>query len=114
MQTTERLRVLEVAMEAIAELGPLVRRVAARDRDLANQLRRAASSIALNIGEAAGSDPGNRRARLHTAMGSARETSVALRVAVAWGYVGADESASADALLDRVSAMLWRWLHPRR
>jgi four helix bundle protein len=56
-----------VAVEAIATLRPIVRKVAARDRNLADQLRRAASSMLLNIAEAEGSDAGNARARLHTA-----------------------------------------------
>lgn len=97
-----------VALETITELRPLARRIAQRDRSLAQQLRRAASSAALNIGEAEYSDPGNRRARFHSAAGSAGETRTALEVAVAWGYVTRAEAASALAALDRVVAMLWR------
>ena len=39
-------------------------RIKQRDKSLADQLSRAASSIALNIGEAELSDPGNRKSRL--------------------------------------------------
>jgi hypothetical protein len=50
------------AIELIEALQPLVPRIKARDRALADQVMRAASSVALNIGEANYSDPGNRRA----------------------------------------------------
>jgi hypothetical protein len=46
------LIVHQVALETITELRPLVARIAGRDRSLAQQLQRAASSAALNIGEA--------------------------------------------------------------
>ena len=70
----------------------------------ADQLRRALSSIPLNIAEA----NGNRVARFSTALGSTREARAALRVAVAWGYVRDSDVAAGDALLDRVAAMLHR------
>jgi four helix bundle protein len=41
----------------IETLRPLVPRIKQRDKSLADQLTRAASSIALNIGEAELSDP---------------------------------------------------------
>jgi four helix bundle protein len=64
----------EAAIQLIEVVRPLVPRIKARDRALADQLTRAASSVALNIGESNYSDPGNRRARLFTAAGSASET----------------------------------------
>jgi four helix bundle protein len=97
-----------VSIELIQALRPLVQRVRRSDRSLADQLRRAASSVALNIAESNFSDPGNRKARLFTAAGSAGETRAALRVAVAWGYCSAEQSASAFELVERVLAMLWK------
>lgn len=91
----------------IEALRPLVPRIKRHDRSLADQLVRAASSVALNIAEAEHSDPGNRRARFFTAAGSANETLAALRVASAWGYFPAKEADEASALLRRVIAMLW-------
>lgn len=108
------LVVHQVTLEAIATLRPLLPRIQRHDRNLASQLRDAASSAALNIGEAEYSDPGTRRARLHTAAGSANETRSALAVSIAWGYVTAAEAEAALALLDRVVRMLWGLLHGRR
>jgi four helix bundle protein len=98
----------EIAVQLIEGLRPLVPRIKARDRALADQLMRAASSVALNVGESNYSDPGNRRARLFTAAGSANETRMALRVAASWGYCGAAEVEAVQALIKRILSMLWK------
>ena len=102
------LLVASLSVELVAALRPLVPRIKRHDRSLADQLVRAASSVALNIAEAEYSDPGNKRARFFTAAGSANESLAALRVAVAWGYFAQGEAEVAEALLRRVRAMLWR------
>jgi four helix bundle protein len=101
-------QVLDVAIFAIEEVRPLVERIRRADRDLGEQLRRAMSSVALNIAEGNSSQDGNRIARFSTAAGSNAESRSALRVAAAWGYVTHDEAARGDELLDRVAAMLHR------
>ena len=101
-------QVEELSLELIEALVPLMPRIKQRDKHLADQLRRAASSIGLNCAEAAFSDPGNRRARLSTAAGSAGETRHALRQAVAWRLVAARDAEPAMALLKRIIAILWR------
>jgi four helix bundle protein len=97
-----------VAFELIGELRPLLLRVKRFDRSLADQMTRAASSVALNIAESNYSDPGNRKARLFTAAGSANETRAALRLAVTLGYCEANAAEPAEKFLDRVIAMLWK------
>ncbi len=104
-------QVEESAVRLIEVLRPLVARIKARDRARADQLARAASSVALNIGESNYSDPGNRRARLFTAAGSASEARLGLRVGVAWGHLRAEEAREAQAVLERVIAMLWKLTH---
>ena len=81
--------------------------IARRDRSLAQQVRRAASSIALNIAEGECSDEGTARVRYNTAAGSASETRTALHVAQAWGYIEGEDARGCLDRLDRVLRMLW-------
>jgi four helix bundle protein len=81
------LRIHDVMLEAIGTMRPVVRAIEKHDRDLACQLRRAASSVVLNVAEGSGSAGGVRLQRYRTALGSARETWACLRVAQAAGYV---------------------------
>ena len=103
-----RVQALELRLQLFRSLGEPVRKIRAHDRRLAEQLRAAASSVALNLGE------GRRRTgmdRLHhwrVAAGSAEETLTCLRVAEAWGYLAPRDVEKALRLLDRVLAMLWR------
>ena len=101
-------QVEELSLELIEALVPLMPRIKQHDKNLADQLRRAASSIGLNCAEAGFSDPGNRRARLFTAAGSAAETQHAVRQAVAWRIVTPGDVERAMGLLKRIVAILWR------
>ena len=99
------LRIYSTVIEVLKGLRPVVTQIEAHDRDLARQLRRAASSIALNVSEGSGSNGGTRRERYRNALGSARETGACLDVAIACGYVGPVDTALLDQL-DKVRAVL--------
>lgn len=103
-----------IALELIAAVGPLVAAVGLRDTNLAQQLRRAATSAALNTAEGNRRDGRDRASRFRIAAGEAAEAAAAVNIAVAWGYVPADAAAPALALADRLCAVLWRLRHPRR
>ena len=79
--------ILEHALEIATLARPLVEAIARKDRDLASQVRRAVSSIALNAAEGRGAQAGNSRLRFETALGSLYEAQAGVRLAVAWGYV---------------------------
>ncbi|MDI1478354.1 four helix bundle protein [Polyangium sp. y55x31] len=81
------LRIYGVTIELLRMLRPLMQRIGAKDPNLEDQLRRAATSIPLNLSEGAYSQGRNERARWHTAMGSAAEVRACLDVAEALGYV---------------------------
>jgi four helix bundle protein len=97
---------LEVAVQAIEVLRPVVARIRQCDRDLGEQLRCALSSVALNVAEGNSSEGGSRLSRFSSAAGSDSEARAALRVAAAWGYLDASQIEQGEALLDRVAGLL--------
>jgi four helix bundle protein len=99
--------VLEHAVQVIAVARPLVEAVSRRDRDLASQLRRALSSVALNLAEGLASNAGNARLRFETARGSLCEARVAFRVAVAWGYFSTEAAEGALACMNDLGGRLF-------
>ena len=77
------LRIYTDIITLVAELADDIERIERRDADLARQLRRAASSVALNTMEGGGQRGGNRRLRYESALGSVREVLGVLDVAEA-------------------------------
>ena len=104
------LKIHSVAIGCCAEIRVVAEAVARKDAALADQLRRAMASVALNLAEGAGSQGGNKNARYYSALGSAREVGSALEVARAFGYVG-DIDAGLLARLDQIRATLYRLVH---
>ena len=101
------LRIYSVSIEMIRALRPLVERIAKQDSNLADQLRRAASSVPLNLNEGAYSQGGNVRARFHNALGSAAEVRACLDVAEAFGYVEKVDPGLRD-MIDHIVATVHR------
>ncbi len=91
------LNIYGTILEVIAELRPVIGQIERRDADLARQMRRAASSVALNTAEGMYSRGKNRAARYHNALGSMQETLACIQVGEALGYVSIDEG-----LVDRI------------
>ena len=87
------LEIYPFILETITLIQPLSERIYREDPDLGRQLKRAQSSIALNVAEASYSRGRNQAARFHSAMGSARETLACLEVAAALGQVRPIEEA---------------------
>ena len=91
MNTTLRQQLLEKITTSIQHARPLVEAIERRDRDLGSQLRRALSSIALNVAEAFGRQAGNARLSFRRALGELYEARAALQVAAAWVYVAEEQ-----------------------
>ena len=81
------LRIYDVSLEVVGKLVPVVAAIGRHDADLAKQLKRARSSISLNIAE--GSHARGERRNLHYgyAKGSAQESIAILETAVASQYI---------------------------
>ena len=106
-----KLVALEVAIDLIRQIREPVAMLAQRHPSLADELRRAADSVALNTAE------GRRRVgkdRLHAfriAAGSADELVAALRLAEAWGHLRPEDIAPVLASGDRLLGLLWGLTH---
>ena len=107
------LNIYPIVIEFVSELRPLLAQIERKDRDLGKQLRRAAASVALNLGEGMYSRGELRAARYHTALGSMRECHSCLEVAQAFGYVRVFEEAML-ARVNRVIGTLVPLVEPKR
>ena len=96
----------EVSIELIHSLRELLPVIKRHDRDLADQIHRAATSVALNLGEGARLTTGNARRHFEIAHGSAMEVKAGLDVAAAWGWL--NDTTAPRQILDRLLALLWR------
>ncbi len=106
----ERLDVFAVAIELVElvrSLGSLRGNAGALD-----QLRRASTSVAVNIGEACGKSGADRRRYFSIARGSALESAAALRVLLALGLVKRERYGEGRTLCERLYAMLTRLSRP--
>ena len=101
------LKIYGVVIEVLRDVRPVIEELERKDPDLARQMRRAASSVVLNVAEGMGSRGKNRGARYHTALGSMRETLSCIDVAVALGYVRVVE-AEVLGRIDHVLGTLYK------
>ena len=103
-----RFKALELSLEVIRALRPCLTKLRARDPKLAEQMRAAASSVALKLSEGRKRSGKDRRHHWRVASGSADEVLTALRVAEAWGEMENRDIVGAVGLLDQLLAVLWR------
>ncbi len=99
------LRIYSVVIEVVRGLRPVIERIGRRDANLADQMRRALTSVPLNLHEGAYSQGGNARTRFHSALASTAEVQACLDVAEALGYVEDVEPALRDKLEQVVSTL---------
>jgi four helix bundle protein len=104
----------EIAMQLIVAIRPIVESVLPRDKNLACQLRDAATSAAANTAEGGRRVGGDRLHAFRVASGEAAEALSHARIAVAWGYASESLLEPVVVLEDRLQAVLWRLRTPRR
>lgn len=104
------LDVWQRAMEAVAMIVRITNEIPARDGWLAKQIRRAAGSMVLNLGEACGEHSPLERARfLRISRRSAYETADGLQLVKVYSRPEAKLVEEADSALARVAAMLTKF-----
>ena len=96
-----------LVLDLIRTLRPLVDDLATRAPDLADQVRRAATSTALNLAEGVRRSGRDKKRAYRIAAAEAHEVRAALDVALAWGLVAAPAIAPAQALADRVGRVTY-------
>jgi four helix bundle protein len=104
---------LQVSIEVVASLRPVVEELHRVDADLADQIRRAASSAALNVAEGNQRTGKDRAYHFRIAAGSAAEVRAAVAVGAAWGAIDTAQQHALGPLLDRQAALLYRIINPR-
>jgi four helix bundle protein len=92
------LKIYDVILGVVGELKPVMTAIARQDPDLARQMRRAASSVALNTAEGMYSGGRNKGARYQNALGSMRETLACIEVGTALGYVDGIDAGLEDRI----------------
>ena len=104
----------ELALEAAGAAVALALRLPAPLRTLADQLVRSASSVPANLAEGAGRAGRDRLHHWRIAYASALEADSHLRLLLGAGTVDRAAAQRALELFDRVRALTWRLIHPRR
>ena len=105
----EKLDVYRCAIEFLALAVQIASRMPRGHADLRDQLRRASTSIPLNIAEASGKTSADERAHHHAiARGSAFECSAILDVLVLLGASSAESAKVGKELVSRIVSMLTR------
>jgi four helix bundle protein len=103
----ERLDVYRCAIDFLAVAVRVTAQMPRGQADLRDQLRRASTSIPLNIAEASGKTGAADRARFHAiARGSALECAAVLDVLRLVGAASSDDVEQGKTLLSRIVAML--------
>ena len=102
---------LEMSLAVLDQLATLEPKIRMKRKSLADQIGRAAESVALNVSEGRARAGLDRADIFRRAAGSAGELTTGLRIARSRRYITPDEFAAIDAPLDRVRAILYRLTH---
>ena len=107
------LNIYSVILTFVADIAELTPRIAHHDPDLARQLRRASSSVALNCAEGMYARGRSRTAAYNIALREMRESYAALEVSVRLRYLPPLRTDLEDRI-QRILATLYRLSFPRQ
>ncbi len=97
----------QLTLQALKDLQPILQKIAKSDGDLARQMRRAATSILLNIAEGNHAQGRRRQSSFLVALGSLHETRAGLDIASVLHYAAETDIRAVDSQFDRVAAILY-------
>jgi four helix bundle protein len=109
--TPVRFYAFDVSLDLIRSLKEPVAKIRRHDANLADQVRRAATSVALNLKEGSRRQGRDRLHLFRIAAGSANEVDGAPHVALAWDYVELADVSEALRHADRELGMLYALTH---
>ena len=96
----------ELALQAIRQLRPLLPLIKRHDADLAKQIRKAASSVTLNLNEGSRRRGEDRIYLYSVAAGSAGEVLAGLDTSDAWGWTNG--APDVRETYDHMLGILWK------
>jgi four helix bundle protein len=96
-----------LVLDLIRALRPLCAQLALHSPDLADQLRRSVSSVALNLGEGVRRTGRDKKRAYRIAAAEAQEAKVTLEVALAWGWLDEPDVATVRTLADRIARVTY-------
>ena len=96
-----------ITTDLIRSLRPVVAQLRIHNANLADQITRAATSVALNLAEGLRRTERDQKRVFRIAAGEAQEVKAALETAAAWGYLDDAVLAAPRALVDRVGALTY-------
>jgi len=102
---------LDVALELIRRLRPIIEKIRRHDRKEAEQLQSAAQSIARNLAEGRRRLGRDRTSLWSVAAGSTDEARTSVLMAYAAGWIDDADLGSVRDLFDRELAMTWNMTH---
>ena len=96
-----------ITNDLIRSLRPVVAQLRIHSPNLADQIGRAATSVALNLAESLRRTGRDQKRVYRIAAAEAQEVKAALETAAAWGYLDDAVLAAPRALADRVGALTY-------
>ena len=101
------LKIVDVILEVIEMVRPLVEQIGRHDREHAKQIRDALNSALLNTAEGGPQEGARRLNHYRIALGSSRESLVALEGGVRWRFIPS-LSPELVAKYDHINATLYK------